>query len=1767
MGFINNILQKIKENTLDKTNIDEQIVGGIKNLLGGANKTINTAGQNLNAWKTVATQPATRNDYVQNVITPSLPKLPTYSQSNPSPAAKLARRLESIKQTAAPVVTPVITSLKKGFDAQNEFKYGKVNPNTGINDFSTSFLGKGISAIKTGANNVVENMKSIANPDTAKELTVDANPAQQYIANRYTAPIAQIPHNLDQIFGRKKTLGERGMGALGLLGGVATLVPDPIQDIAMPGYDYIKGVKKAQLEGKSLPEALKSRTAIDSLTGQDTAGLGDAITTDETGKTIGNIAELPLMMGLFGGKKAKGWDELKNGQFSSLTDKMTRFEISDKNVKTLIPRAMEGFSLKLNQIMNHDELFKNYPELANMPVTSKKLANGVMGMFDGKEITLDKNFLLHPTAYNTGKIITPSGQSINLQFSKYTTSRDKIKATLLHEVQHAIQGIEDFATGGSPDSVKLTPEQIKSISKVIDDNKRTIDFYNEVLNSSDPVIEKNRQLSGFNGNLTEYKNLLAKQIYDLSDDNRRLYDYPISQADKAKNYQKLAGEVEARDVESRMNLTPEERARIQPGSSQGIPVNEQIIKKGTGISNSIPTKLPTRESINTVYDALKSGDKEAAAALHAEFSKEFKMPDFQKMVDNVDLESPFAKSRQLKSKIDEIKTNAQGVAQEQRAPFDGNTIGRAKQIINSRTYQEGDLESVRAKLSPAEQAKISDMIESVRTTLGDPQMTEKDAIEYLGNLPNKIDTIPHRNPEIKTMTQKANELENGLEIRRDDQGNIISATATKIPNTKEEKIMAEKAAKTDFDNWQKEMFKQEGAVLTPKANETRVLKDAIGKIKKSTVSPLAAKVDEMKDLSGFMGQARDVYRNFKAVFGKNYDTAKKMILDPFDKSKGKFIDDQKTWLSDLDNNIVKGMGIKKGSAESAAIQEFGEGNRDLASLVKEFGDAKAKQIVQADGWFRQTYNKLLDEVNAARAIIYPGNPEKQIPKRDDYYRHFTEMADGFQGLKNIFENPAGISSKLAGISPNTKPKSKWLSFAQKRLGVKTDIDAVGGFLNYVNAASYAKNIDPQISRFRDLAGELATVTEEGTPNAGKVNNFIEYLNDFANDLSGKTNEMDRWFQKVVPGGRKTFKAINWLNNRVKANTILANVSSSIAQISNIPQGIADAGIKNAAPAVGDTLLSIFKENKPMAESTFLKERFFNGFDKFDTGLIDNAKNFAAWMVGALDQVGTKYIWNAEYRRALGEGVENAVKFADDRTRNMVAGRGIGEVPLIQKSKMFQLVAPFQLEVGNLWYVMKDWVSAKEFGKLATFAVGSYMLNKAQEQIRGSGVSLDPIQAMVDAYQAYSEEDDKKKGLIKAGGRLAGEVLSNVPLGQTAAAAYPEYGMTVAGTKLPTRKDLFGRNDPTRFGSGLVAMKGLQDPLYKVLPPFGGSQAKKTIQGIKTMVQGYKEGATGKVQDVVDQTAGNYIKGALFGKGAIKGVNAAGGEQGSTFGEKQSEVIKNSGNMKETAQSFIMTREKQAQLDKARASIKNSSGSVKTVGNDIVYNDGGEVKTIYVDRITTMPSGTEYEKAKKNAAAYKVVDDVMNIQDMPDADKEEIITKKLGLDVKEVSYYIVAKDTADEKTGYVKDVISKAKDPFETLVGMRKTVNDKRILSDDVIDNLVDSGDLNKDQAKALKAVKYSQSKGLYDSSIDSRNKKAASASKAQLKAILAKYKDISDSKLALNKKLTSSSMEKKPMSKNLRDILAKRRSSNSSSVTDKMLSNIKKRTTITPLRK
>lgn len=711
--------------------------------------------------------------------------------------------------------------------------------------------------------------------------------------------------------------------------------------------------------------------------------------------------------------------------------------------------------------------------------------------------------------------------------------------------------------------------------------------------------------------------------------------------------------------------------------------------------------------------------------------------------------------------------------------------------------------------------------------------------------------------------------------------------------------------------------------IRPKARAARILQDMVEDVPiisrrvAGEITGLAnpQDLDMYKDISGFSGQTRDLTRNFKAFFGDRFSDAKSAILDPFDKAKGNLVDELNKMSDSLDSNIVKKFKINRGSPEDSAIQQYGdtslhEGKRlTLDALNAKFGGKRAGDIIDADTWFRNQYKAFLKRVNMVRADIYPNDPSKLIPERKDYYRHYKELSDGVKGLIDMLEIksdsvfPHEIHPKLSGISEFTKPNSKWASFAQTRSGKGTDLSAIGGFLDYAPAFAYAVHIDPFIGQFRYLRRELANIAPVASPlkmgetrrNTDElIGNFLSYLDDFAGDLAGKTNPMDRYLQKAVPGGRKTFKVIDWINSRVKANTILGNMSSSIAQAFNVPQGLGSAKMYSFNGA-GRTLASIFSENEPMKASTFIKERFQEDLKskfKLDwishpiVGSLERTKDMAVWLTSVLDEVGTKYIWNSHYEMAKdlmsksangtidfrGTSYDNPVKLADDYTRSLVGGRGIGEKALIQKSKVFQLVAPFQLEVANLWHVQGDFLKQKDYAALAIFFAASYLMNRGAEAVRGTPVTFDPIQALIDGSTQASDEledtGDPVRAAFKFTGRQVGEILSNLPVGQTVAQAVPDDFINFAsGGTIKDKKDFFGTADPGRFGGGLLAIKSLSDPLYKLLPPFGGAQAKRTIEGIKAMLSGEVRNKNNDLSFKVKATPMSVAQAFLFGQNA------------------------------------------------------------------------------------------------------------------------------------------------------------------------------------------------------------------------------------------------------------------------------------------------------------
>lgn len=127
---------------------------------------------------------------------------------------------------------------------------------------------------------------------------------------------------------------------------------------------------------------------------------------------------------IYAGKGATGFNEAAR-KFSNVADRMPRFEISDLSFKWKGPnKLIPDAPYKLTDLIDHPELFKNYPELKNVEV--------------------------YPMI---GDKSSQQGNIINLAITSRGTPVNK--KTLLHEIQHWVQDKEGFAKGGSPDNVYM----------------------------------------------------------------------------------------------------------------------------------------------------------------------------------------------------------------------------------------------------------------------------------------------------------------------------------------------------------------------------------------------------------------------------------------------------------------------------------------------------------------------------------------------------------------------------------------------------------------------------------------------------------------------------------------------------------------------------------------------------------------------------------------------------------------------------------------------------------------------------------------------------------------------------------------------------------------------------------------------------------------------------------------------------------------------------------------------------------------------------------------------------------------------------------------------------------------------------------------------------------------------------------------------------------------------------------------------------------------
>ena len=267
-------------------------------------------------------------------------------------------------------------------------------------------------------------------------------------------------------------------------------------------------------------------------------------------------------------------------EYKNLWGKMQDMTITDEEwkrlqelTKVVKPKnAADGG--KLSEYLKAPGLYEQYPQLKDITLRFEEMEEGLRGYYDhGKnEIVLNKNFL-----------------------GEYAS--DKAKSTLLHEVQHWIQNYEGFATGAS---TEYWQNMLAGGNEIVNRDMQEQTRNLQSLRNRYPGIDRlarhaEKYVSEHDAEAYEdvYRQAAEAGINEgVLDYYRGLRDFVMNPMKESRApselYRDTAGEVEARDVQKRMDYTAEQRRAEKPDTGNGDTV---FAVNGDSFSNVQPGKI------------------------------------------------------------------------------------------------------------------------------------------------------------------------------------------------------------------------------------------------------------------------------------------------------------------------------------------------------------------------------------------------------------------------------------------------------------------------------------------------------------------------------------------------------------------------------------------------------------------------------------------------------------------------------------------------------------------------------------------------------------------------------------------------------------------------------------------------------------------------------------------------------------------------------------------------------------------------------------------------------------------------------------------------------------------------------------------------------------------------------------------------------------------------------------------------------------------------
>jgi len=150
------------------------------------------------------------------------------------------------------------------------------------------------------------------------------------------------------------------------------------------------------------------------------------------------------------------------------------------------------------------------------------------------------------------------------------------RSAVAHELQHAIQQKEGFARGGDPDTFmsglqhkkSAFESEISNLNSQMHDIVRQKDMAKELGDADRVKFLEGRYLETMASREEYVQKLRSEGLLDS-----------IDMMDTAnKQYRSLAGEAESRNVQTRLDMTPQERRATPPWETLDVPESDQLVR-------------------------------------------------------------------------------------------------------------------------------------------------------------------------------------------------------------------------------------------------------------------------------------------------------------------------------------------------------------------------------------------------------------------------------------------------------------------------------------------------------------------------------------------------------------------------------------------------------------------------------------------------------------------------------------------------------------------------------------------------------------------------------------------------------------------------------------------------------------------------------------------------------------------------------------------------------------------------------------------------------------------------------------------------------------------------------------------------------------------------------------------------------------------------------------------------------------------------------------